>query len=232
MKQMQWCHAAAAKKGRLFLIIVSKVSCLPQSLPAVQIMTSSPWGDRQQDLSFYLWSETHKLSLTHTNPTKCTLLLLIHMNMQSHTHKAMSVWQMKEVNCLSITSWVAAGGYECTVMEGEEMNMLAISLCLWSNFPSLICTLCRISLSCNIATHLLFTSWYIYICFPILLMYSCMYFVDWLLCLCILDRYREDISTAWVFFTNLPIQTCEIWVWLEVNDQWGHQRVFENYDLC
>lgn len=93
----------------------------------------------------------HVIACLHTWIQACTNTCIQALkDMRTHTHTVMSVWQMKEVNCLSLTSWVAAGG--CYV-EGGEMNMLAMSLCLWSHFPSFICSVlsshCHISLFCN-----------------------------------------------------------------------------------
>lgn len=66
------------------------------------------------------------------------------MSVEAHTHrhtqthnKAMRVWQMKEVNCLSLTSWVAAGGYECTVLWREGKWICWLSLFVSEAIPHL-----------------------------------------------------------------------------------------------
>lgn len=124
----------------VFFIILSKVSCLPASLLAVQGMTSSPSGSGILSLIWNAHSQTHKLPRAHKIKTKCSLTL-VHANThgqthtythskytQPHIHKATSVWQMKEVNCLSLTSWMAAGGYECTVIWREGKWICWLSL--------------------------------------------------------------------------------------------------------
>lgn len=138
-------------------------------------MTSSLWDERQWDFIFHL-----KLPLTHSVSLAYNILPISawwykcrhaqthiyprsmkHMNTQPHVHMVMSEWQMKGVNCLSLTSSLAAGGYECmSYREEEEINLSAISLSeALSHLSFAPCFhSCHISLFCNIAPHL-FVSW-------------------------------------------------------------------------
>lgn len=81
---------------------------------------------------FYLWSETHTLTLSRTlnNLQVCTGSHRsfvgahgragVHISaLRGATYTDMRARQMKEVNCLSLTSWVAAGGCECAVISRE-----------------------------------------------------------------------------------------------------------------
>lgn len=94
--------------------------------------------------------------------TNLSQICKAHTHRQPHIHTVKSEWQMKEVNCHGLTSSVAAGGYECTVIskEGkwicwlsllvsEAISHLSFAPCFYS---------CHISPFCNIAPHL-FVSW-------------------------------------------------------------------------
>lgn len=141
-----------------YFIMSSNVSCLPPSLLTVQSMTSSLRDERHWDFIFDLkHSKTHTLCFAHTMNSP-----LMHADTQTHTHHrsskyihtrpSLSEWQMKEVNCLSLASWVAAGGYECTVIWKERKWICwvslfvseAISFFLFAHLRS-----CHISLICK-----------------------------------------------------------------------------------
>lgn len=127
-------------------------------------MTSSPRGERRR--GFYLWCELNARSQTrsHTH-TKNKPEMHPRMNAREHarTHKqvrrATSVWQMREVNCLSLTSWEAAGGYECCVIwrEGKWIrwpSLFVSEAISHLSFPPRFHSPVTFSLFCNIAAHL------------------------------------------------------------------------------